>query len=81
MDKGSIELVGPSGLEKILVRLSKNLSSLDTGIVTSYALYILIGLIFYILVPYLSYDDAALLFLIIFAIFSSINVRLYESNN
>ena len=48
MDKGSIELFGPYGLEKRLTNLSKSIGSLSTGVVTSYALYILIGLIFYI---------------------------------
>jgi len=41
LDKGSIELIGPYGLEKGLVSLSKNISKLDTGVITSYALYIL----------------------------------------
>nr|YP_010218773.1 NADH dehydrogenase subunit 5 [Morchella brunnea]UBU98408.1 NADH dehydrogenase subunit 5 [Morchella brunnea] len=50
IDKGSIELIGPFGLEKGLLNLSKNIAKLDTGIITSYALYILIGLIFYILI-------------------------------
>ena len=54
LDKGSVELLGPYGLEKGLVNLSRNISSLDTGVITTYALYILIGLIFYILIPYLS---------------------------
>jgi NADH-ubiquinone oxidoreductase chain 5 len=54
MDKGSIELFGPYGLEKILTNLSKFIGSLSTGIVTSYALYILIGLIFYISILYYS---------------------------
>ena len=51
IDKGSIELIGPYGLEKGLTSLSRNISSLDTGVITSYALYILVGLMFYILVP------------------------------
>nr|QCS25182.1 NADH dehydrogenase subunit 5 [Arthonia rubella] len=54
LDKGSIELVGPFGLERALVYLSRNIASLDTGIITSYALYILVGLVSYILVPYLT---------------------------
>ena len=54
MDKGSIELFGPYGLEKRLTNLSKFIGSLSTGIVTSYALYILIGLIFYISILYYS---------------------------
>lgn len=68
IDKGSIELVGPFGLEKGLVTLSKSISSLDTGVITSYALYILVGLIFYILVPYLYTIDNNLLMIIVFAL-------------
>jgi len=52
MDKGSIELFGPYGLEKKLTNLSKFIGNLSTGVVTSYALYILIGLIFYISILY-----------------------------
>ena len=70
IDKGSIELLGPYGLEKGLTILSKNIASLDTGIITSYALYILIGLIFYILIPYLSLTDNSLLLLILLSLFS-----------
>jgi NADH-ubiquinone oxidoreductase chain 5 len=51
IDRGSIELIGPFGLEKSLINFSNQLSKLDTGILTSYALYILIGFILYILVP------------------------------
>ena len=58
-------MLGPFGLEKELVNLSKNISSLDTGVVTSYALYILIGLILYILIPYIGIFDISLLLLII----------------
>jgi NADH-ubiquinone oxidoreductase chain 5 len=50
LDKGSIELLGPLGLEKGLLILSKKIASFDTGVITTYALYILIGLIFYILI-------------------------------
>jgi len=48
MDKGSIELIGPYGLEKALVSLSKTITSFNTSIVTTYALYILIGLSTYL---------------------------------
>jgi len=52
VDKGSVELIGPYGLEIVLIRLSNKITSLSTGAVTSYALYISIGLIiFSILVP------------------------------
>jgi len=47
LDKGSIEYLGPYGLEKGLLYLSNNIARLDTGVITSYALYILIGLIIY----------------------------------
>jgi NADH-ubiquinone oxidoreductase chain 5 len=49
IDKGSIEYIGPHGLEKGLLNISNNIAKLNTGIITSYALYILVGLIFYIL--------------------------------
>ena len=72
LDKGSVELLGPYGLEKGLLNLSKNISSLDTGVITSYALYILVGLIFYILTPYLSISDSNLFIIIIFALLSTV---------
>ena len=68
LDKGSIELLGPYGLEKGLLNLSKSLSSLDTGVITSYALYILIGLILYILIPYISLKDISILLCILFGL-------------
>ena len=70
IDKGSIELVGPFGLEKGLVTLSNSVASLDTGVITSYALYILVGLTFYILVPYLYAIDNNILIITIFALLS-----------
>jgi len=70
IDKGSIELIGPYGLEKGLLSLSKNIANLDTGVITSYALYILVGLTFYILVPYLYVIDNNLLIVILFALLS-----------
>ena len=69
LDKGSVELLGPFGLEKGLLSLSNNISTLDTGVITSYALYILVGLIFYVLIPYLYLFDNSLLLLILLSIF------------
>jgi NADH-ubiquinone oxidoreductase chain 5 len=46
MDKGSVEKFGPFGLEKLVVDISNSINKLSTGVVTSYALYILVGLIF-----------------------------------
>jgi NADH-ubiquinone oxidoreductase chain 5 len=65
IDKGSVELLGPFGLEKGLLFLSKNISKLDTGVITSYALYILVGLIFYILMPHISINDNNIFILIL----------------
>jgi NADH-ubiquinone oxidoreductase chain 5 len=76
LDKGSVELLGPFGLEKGLITLSRNIAILDTGVITSYALYILIGLIFYILIPYLALKDNSLLLLILLALFSVLNTDL-----
>lgn len=67
IDKGSIELLGPFGLEKALLNLSKNIASLDTGVLTSYALYILVGFTSYLFVPYLFAYDGSLLILILFS--------------
>jgi NADH-ubiquinone oxidoreductase chain 5 len=68
LDKGSVELIGPYGLEKGLLGLSKRIASLDTGVITSYALYILVGLIFYIIVPYISLFDTSLIFVILYGL-------------
>jgi len=70
IDKGSIELVGPFGLEKGLVALSRSIANLDTGVITSYALYILVGLTFYMLIPYLYAIDNNLLLIVIFGLLS-----------
>jgi NADH-ubiquinone oxidoreductase chain 5 len=75
IDKGSVELLGPYGLEKGLLRLSKSITNLDTGVITSYALYILIGLIFYILIPYLNITDNNIIILMIFSLLSILKIK------
>ncbi len=72
LDKGSIELIGPFGLEKGLLILGKNIASLDSGVITSYALYILTGLVFYLIVPLILVVDESLLILIIFGLISEV---------
>jgi NADH-ubiquinone oxidoreductase chain 5 len=66
IDKGSIEYLGPFGLEIGLVSLSKNISKLDSGIITSYALYILSGLFIYIFISYLTIMQNILLIVLLF---------------
>lgn len=73
LDKGSIEYLGPYGLELGLISLSKKIANLDTGVVTSYALYILIGLLFYLLVPYIYIFDNNLLITIMFSMLSIVD--------
>ena len=73
LDKGSVEFLGPYGLEKGLLNLSKSIGNLSTGVVTTYALYVLIGLIFYISTLYFSYTDNNLLILVIFSLFALLN--------
>ena len=72
LDKGSVELIGPFGLEKALLNVSRNIAGLDSGIVTSYALYILIGLLIYMLVPYFSLINSSIFLLIVLALYVSI---------
>lgn len=48
IDRGIIELVGPKGLSNSLFNLAKDISKLDTGLITTYALYITIGLLFFL---------------------------------
>jgi NADH-ubiquinone oxidoreductase chain 5 len=48
IDKGSVEYLGPYGLEVGLLYLGNKLSKLDTGLITYYALYIMSGFIIYI---------------------------------
>jgi NADH-ubiquinone oxidoreductase chain 5 len=48
LDKGSIEKLGPSGFYFVLMKISKIISNLSQGVVTNYALYILIGICLYL---------------------------------
>jgi NADH-ubiquinone oxidoreductase chain 5 len=66
IDKGSIELIGPYGLEKTLILLNGKLGKLSTGVITTYALYILIAFITFTLLPIIiSYSDSLLILIII----------------
>jgi NADH-ubiquinone oxidoreductase chain 5 len=70
IDKGSVEMVGPYGLEKGLVTLSSRINNLSTGLVTTYALYVLIALIFFILLPHVVTFDYSLVILILCGLLS-----------
>ena len=49
LDRGSIELIGPFGAEKGLLSIGKLINGLSTGMVTNYALYIITGIILYLI--------------------------------
>nr|YP_009487176.1 NADH dehydrogenase subunit 5 [Russula compacta]AWB36078.1 NADH dehydrogenase subunit 5 [Russula compacta] len=56
LDRGIIEMVGPYGLSQTLTNTGKNISKLDTGVLTTYSIYItlsLLSLIFLIFAPIL----------------------------
>jgi NADH-ubiquinone oxidoreductase chain 5 len=45
LDRGLVEKMGPFGLTQSFYNTSRQVATLDTGIVTSYALYIILGFI------------------------------------
>jgi NADH-ubiquinone oxidoreductase chain 5 len=70
LDRGVLESVGPFGLSNVLGNTGFNISKLDTGIVTSYALYIVLGFISILFVVFISPSvaiDSIRLLLILFA--------------
>jgi NADH-ubiquinone oxidoreductase chain 5 len=66
LDKGSVEYIGPFGLEKGLFTISSNIAKLNTGVITSYALYMLVGFIFYMLLS--SYINNVIMILVLFTL-------------
>ena len=81
LDKGSIELLGPFGLEVGLIKLSKNIASLSTGIVTSYALYILMGFVIYLLIAYLTLLNFDIILLFVLTVILSGVANFYSNSN
>lgn len=45
LDRGVIETVGPHGLSTVLYNTGNNIAKLDTGVITTYSLYITLGLL------------------------------------
>ena len=76
LDKGSVEYIGPFGLEKGLFNISSNIAKLNTGVITSYALYMLVGLVFYMLLS--SYINGVIMVLVLFTLLLQ---SLWGSNN
>jgi NADH-ubiquinone oxidoreductase chain 5 len=56
LDRGVIELIGPYGISSILTNTGINISKLDTGVITTYSIYItlsLLSLLFIVFAPIL----------------------------
>src|SRR6188768_77240 len=69
IDRGAIELLGPYGLSNYFYKTGNNLAKLDTGVITTYSLYItiaLIALLFIVFAPLIFnsnyYSDTTSLF-------------------
>jgi len=84
IDRGAIELLGPYGLANTFTNTGFNIAKLDTGIITTYALYISIGLLsllFLIFAPVLidtsMYNEIRLIIIY----FASILLLFPKSNN
>jgi NADH-ubiquinone oxidoreductase chain 5 len=63
LDRGVIELVGPYGLVNVFKNASNKITSLDTGFIPSYAMYIFSGLI--VLITLIFYVGDPRLFLLL----------------
>nr|AWB36243.1 NADH dehydrogenase subunit 5 [Lactarius sp. (in: basidiomycete fungi)] len=84
LDRGIIEMVGPNGLSQTLTNTGKNISKLDTGVITTYSIYItlsLLSLIFLIFAPILI-DTSLLNEIRLFIIYiAALIIVLSPSNN
>lgn len=84
LDRGIIEIVGPYGLSYILTNTGKNISKLDTGVITTYSIYItlsLLCLIFLNFAPILI-DTSVLNEIRLFIIYiAALIIVLFPSNN
>jgi NADH-ubiquinone oxidoreductase chain 5 len=84
LDRGSIELIGPFGAEKLLLLVGKLINGLSTGMVTNYALYIIIGIIVYLMGSnfYLfNINNTLLLSILLINIFVSISIISKDSSD
>ena len=81
LDKGSIELLGPYGLEKALMKISKIITNLNTGLVTSYAFYIFVGFTVFISTPFLIYSHINVILLIFLSLITIFNYNNDKNNN
>jgi NADH-ubiquinone oxidoreductase chain 5 len=85
LDRGAIEMVGPYGLTTVLTGTGKSIAQYDTGLITSYALYIILALIsfiFLLFAPILVMADPTLnISLVIVYIFTVLLLSKSRSSN
>jgi NADH-ubiquinone oxidoreductase chain 5 len=84
IDRGAIEMLGPYGLANNFYNTGKNIAKLDTGIITTYSLYIVIGLLsllFIIFAPVLIDTSILVEIRLVIIYFSALLFVLNISNN
>jgi NADH-ubiquinone oxidoreductase chain 5 len=83
LDRGIIEMIGPHGLSNNLTNTGKNISNLDTGVITTYSLYItlsLLSLLFIVFAPILL-DTSLLVEIRLFIIYLAALVLVLSPSN
>jgi len=81
IDRGVIEFLGPYGLSNYFSNAGKEIAKLDTGVVTTYALYITLGLILLLVLVFssvildLSSEFARLSIVLFFTMYTSLKVN------
>jgi NADH-ubiquinone oxidoreductase chain 5 len=78
LDKGSVEYIGPYGLEKAMLTVSKSIGSLSNGVIPFYGLSIVIAAVF--LTTFFSFMNSPLLLLLII-VTVSFTAYNYEKKN
>jgi len=84
LDRGIIELLGPQGLSNIFTNTGYNISKLDSGVITTYALYItlaLLALLFLVFAPVLIGPEALSEIRLIIIYFASLIIVLSPAIN
>ncbi len=81
LDKGSIEYLGPYGFEKLFLFISKTINSFSNGIITNYALYIIIGIMSYLIYNNSWYIMFIMPFLLIILLTIATSFLIINSNN
>jgi NADH-ubiquinone oxidoreductase chain 5 len=79
LDKGSIEYLGPYGLQKLLLSISKIINNFSNGVITNYALYIIVGIMAYLI--YINSLNIMFIIPFLLIILLTITIGFYNKNN